>query len=229
MKKSSFLFSLILPVFFYTSIESIIQVNKNNTKCWEYPNPFKPWEKISSVCGLQEKKETKRSLKDNRLISTNIIQFNYNYNNIQDQIFCNKIKEELKSAGEIITNLVNFNTPIKVNVTFGDLCKEFGLCDRNILGKAITARTLPLQDNYVKQYPQALVKQFLLEPEPQWGDYDINAYFNLYFDNFNSDFQYIVLSELVHGFESFSGWDNYFSNQIFTPNFTDLIKSSNQS
>jgi hypothetical protein len=241
MKKSSFLFSFILSLFFYTSIECIIQVNSSthiNAKCWDYPNPFKPWEKVSSICGLQgKKKEKERSVE--ALTLTNIIQFDYkcNFQDFQDQILCNKVKDGLKSAEEMIANLINFNTPIKVNITFGDLCKEFGICDRNILVKAITARTIPLQDDdkIVKQYPQALVKQFLLEPEPQWGDYDINAYFNLHFDgnivNSDFDFRYIVLSELVYGFESFSGWEYYFSNQFITPDSDDLsyiIKSSNQ-
>lgn len=236
MKKSSVLFSFILPVLFYTSIESIIQVNSLthiNAKCWECSNPFKPWEKDSSVCDSQgKKKERERSLND---ISINIFQFSYNCNfqDFQDRIL---VKDGLKSAGEMIENLIKFNKPIKVNVTFVDLCKEFGICDENILENANAARTIHLQDDedkIVKQYPQTLVKQFLLELEPQWGDYNINAYFNLSFD-VSSDFQYIILSELIQGFESFTGWDNYFSNQqLITPDPDDLsdlllVKSSNQ-
>ncbi|CAB4414162.1 unnamed protein product [Rhizophagus irregularis] len=194
MKKSSVLFSFILPILFYISIESIIQVNSLthiNAKCWDYSNPFKPWEKDSSVCYSQgKKKERERSLDD---ISNNIFQFdcNCNFQDFQDRILCNKVKD-----GEMIKNLINFNTPIKVNVTFV---------------------TIPLQDDenkIVKQYPQALVKQFLLEPEPQ-------SYFNC--ENIVSlDFQYNILSELI---QSFTGLDN----QLITPDpELLLVKSSNQ-
>src|SRR6266542_2730979 len=135
--KTSLLFSFILPVFLYTSIEStIIQVNSLthvNGKCWDYPNPLRPREKVpSSVCGLQRKKrEKERSLDDSQveaLTPTDIFQFDFTCD-VQDQTLCSKAEHEFKSAGTMIANLINFNTPIKVNVTFGDFCIELGKCN----------------------------------------------------------------------------------------------------
>ncbi|RIA88152.1 hypothetical protein C1645_255230 [Glomus cerebriforme] len=218
MKKSL----LILLVFLYTSIELILV----NATCWDYPNPFRPLEKVPSlVCGLQTKKG-----RDNRvkvLTPNDVFQFKFTCD-VQDRILCNKAEKEFKSAGVLIAKLINFNTSIRVNVTFGNFCKDFRTCDDNIIGKAITARTIPLQDdeNVVRQYPQALAKQFYLDPEPQWGDYDINAYFNLHFDN--PDFKSTVLHELIHGLEISSGWENYFSDQPVASNPGFLGLNSNQ-
>ncbi|CAB4445449.1 unnamed protein product [Rhizophagus irregularis] len=225
MKPSSF--SFILSLLLFISIESMIQVN---AMCWEHSNPLKPWEKTKSTfCGTQDKPKNKLTIdKGNSLASflapADAFQFVFSCG-VPDQVLCSKAENSFKEAGLIIANLVNFTTPLRVNATFTDFCRDLGECDGKILGAASAARTIPLQDddNKIRQYPQALAKQFLLQPEPQWGPFDIQAFFNaeadLFFDGDTTpitpnqfDFRYIILHELIHGLGFASGWNSYFSS-----------------
>ncbi|GBB84491.1 hypothetical protein RclHR1_11050008 [Rhizophagus clarus] len=227
MKPSSF--SFILSLLLYICIESMIQVNAD---CWEHNNPLRPWEKTkSSFCGTQSKPKNKLTINQGKLEDDQAaflapeaaFQFVFSCGS-PDQTLCTKAENSFKAAGLIIANLVNFTKPLVVNATFTPFCQALGECDGKILGAASAARTVPLQDddNKIRQYPQALAKQFLLQPEPQWGPFDIQAFFNAEADLFfegdtqpitptQFDFRYIILHELVHGLGFASGWNSYFS------------------
>ncbi len=245
-------FSLILLLLLYISIESIVQVN---AECWEIDNPLKPWKKkVSSKCGTQNDKlakgkgsDTSSSIVGNGqpLAAKDAFQFDFSCG-VPDQVLCKKAENAFKAAGEVIATIINIVTPIKVNATFTDFCKALQECGGEILGAASAARTIPLldDDNMVRQYPQALAKQFLLSPEPEWGPFDIQAFFNaeasLFFKEDGNiklnqfDFEYIVTHELVHGLGFASSWNNYFGQlQIFNaltpdPSFLDVVTDINQ-
>jgi hypothetical protein len=202
-----------------------------NADCWEHGNPLRPWEKTkSSFCGTQDNPKHKLTVDKGKLQAdqaaflapADAFQFVFSCG-VTDQVLCGKAENSFKEAGLIIANMVNFTKPLRVNATFTDFCKALGECDGKILGAASAARTIPLQDedNKIRQYPQALAKQFLLQPEPQWGPFDIQAFFNaeanLFFDGdpqispTQFDFRYIILHELIHGLGFASGWNSYFT------------------
>ncbi|CAI2178458.1 1626_t:CDS:1 [Funneliformis geosporum] len=241
--------SFILLFLLSISIDSIIV----DAECWERPNPLKPFEKkISSVCGLQKKTKGKltadvgkESQKDeiNSLAAKEAFKFDFSCG-VPDKVLCTKAENAFKAAGEIIANVIILVTPITVNATFTDFCKALNECDGTILGAASAARTIPLldDDKVVRQYPQALAKQFLLDPTPKWGPFDIQAFFNAQADLFfkgdgvikknQFDFEYIILHELIHGLGFASAWNNYFSEQPVAltpdPNFLESITDLNQ-
>ncbi|CAI2186307.1 6339_t:CDS:1, partial [Funneliformis geosporum] len=103
-----------------------------------------------------------------------------------DKVLCTKAEKAFKAAGEIITNVIILVTPITVNATFTDFCKALNECNNMILGTASVARTILLLDNdkVVRQYPQVLAKQFLLDLTPKWKSFDIQAFFNAQVDLF---------------------------------------------
>ncbi|OLL24988.1 hypothetical protein NEOLI_003605 [Neolecta irregularis DAH-3] len=88
-----------------------------------------------------------------------------------------------------------------------------------LIGSAAPARTIPLEDedNVIRFYPQALIKQFNLTSALLYGPYDIQAIFNsdseFSFDDSittnQSDFRYVSLHELIHGLGFTSAWDDY--------------------
>ncbi|CAI2189833.1 5114_t:CDS:2, partial [Funneliformis geosporum] len=151
-------------------IDSIIV----DAECWKRPNPLKPFEKkISSICGLQKKIKGKLTADVGK-------------ESQKDEINSLAAKEAFKfdfSCG-VLDKVIY--TPITVNATFTDFCKALNEYDGMILRAASAARTiLSLDDNkVVRQYPQALAKQFLLEPTPKWGSFDIQAFFNAQADLF---------------------------------------------
>ncbi|CAG8434808.1 4191_t:CDS:2 [Scutellospora calospora] len=102
-----------------------------------------------------------------------------------------------------------------------DVTFKCGVSDSVLCG-ASPARTIPLQDDdgLVRQYPQALVKQFQFQSHPEYGPYDILAMFNSAGTNFwfdgdgkikpdQQDFLYVVLHEIIHGLGFTSNWQDY--------------------
>ncbi|RIA82642.1 hypothetical protein C1645_496971 [Glomus cerebriforme] len=249
-------FSLILSLLLYISIESIIQVD---AACWEHPNPLKPWEKtLSSECGTQDVPKNPKlttgigkgkQFEDDQaafLAPQDAFQFVFSCG-VSDPVLCGKAENTFKSAGLIIANVVNFTTPLRVNATFTNFCQALGECGGKILGAASAARTVPLQDddNVIRQYPQGLAKQFLLQPPPKWGPFDIQAFFNAEANLFfvgdtqiqptQFDFQYIILHELIHGLGFASSWNSYFTGGDNTPialttdpSFLEMLTDQNQ-
>ncbi|CAG8451690.1 5471_t:CDS:2 [Diversispora eburnea] len=129
---------------------------------------------------------------------------------------CAKVREAYDNAGEEISKVLKLKQIIHVNATFTDLF------DATILGSAYSARYMSLtsDDKIMRNYPQALVKQFSLTVYPEYNADDILASFNAgqnwWFRTDNEtigsdqfDFYLIVLHELIHGLGFSSSWGNY--------------------
>ncbi|KAL1925198.1 uncharacterized protein VTP21DRAFT_81 [Calcarisporiella thermophila] len=136
--------------------------------------------------------------------------------------FCIKAKNNLARASEILAQHLSIKEPIRVSATFlpfcskdanknQDVCKKSGMMPS--VGGALPARMLLLQDddNMLRVYPQALVKQMDISPRPQFNQYDILMEFNselpwhfledgpkLKYSN-QTDFTHAVLHEMLHG------------------------------
>lgn len=111
--------------------------------------------------------------------------------------------------------IIEFYTPISVNVSATDFCAEYGACNSTasvdiILGGAVPARTFPLidDDGVVRYYPQAVVRQMYFPPghAPQSAPYDIvmefNSKANFWFQSSNTSTiqpdQYDFLTIAIH-------------------------------
>ncbi|CAG8456751.1 4929_t:CDS:2, partial [Dentiscutata erythropus] len=139
---------------------------------------------------------------------------------------CNKVQNQFEEIGTIITSVLILNSPITVNASFVDFCTALGECDSGsqyiTLGGAIPARTIQLQDDdgRIREYPQALVKQFQFDKHPEYSQFDILAMFNskdtdFWFTgdpqikSYQQDFLLVALHEIIHGLGFVSNWDDY--------------------
>ncbi|CAG8702794.1 17943_t:CDS:2, partial [Acaulospora morrowiae] len=153
-----------------------------------------------------------------------------------DKNLCEKAKNAFVSAGQRIASVIQFNTPVRVNATFTALGPL-------VLGQAKPARTIPLKDKdgIIRLYPQALVKQMEFSSHPEFNTYDITALFSSTADLFfkedktaqinQTDFEYIVTHEFIHGLGFVSNWNKYFTDFIALtpgPDFLEDIKDRNQ-
>jgi len=91
-----------------------------------------------------------------------------------------------------------------------------------MLGGASPARSFLLQDDdgISRVYPQALLKEMNATQHHEFGPFDIMALFNAEFDwwfvedqtpiaNYQYDFLYVILHEMVHGLGFLSSWADY--------------------
>src|SRR5256885_3961259 len=169
----------------------------------------------------------------NQSDNTNLIQIRLNCNQVKTPILCDKVKIAFTNAAIIILNTFEFKEPIIVNANFAKLCNN---CD--ILGSAGPAKLIPLKDDdeKIRLYPQALVKQLQLSNYYEFAEYDILAEFNSEYSKFwfrgdqeiNSeqiDFELILIHELLHGLGFGTSWDdylNYDDSGILTPSLSFL-------
>ncbi|BFZ58231.1 hypothetical protein PYCC9005_005293 [Savitreella phatthalungensis] len=145
---------------------------------------------------------------------------------------CAQANATMQLAGQQISNVLLLTKPITVNVTLQGFCTTAGICSQGndilSLAAAAPARTVALldDDGTSRLYPQAVVKQFSdkLAYAPVFSQYDINLNVNseasFYYGGVASgikstqtDFQYVVLHELMHGLGFTSAYEDY-----FTPN-----------
>jgi len=84
--------------------------------------------------------------------------------------------------------VIDFATPIYANVTLEDYCSDSDICNGTntateaILGGGVPSRTFPLidDDDVVRYYPQAVVRQMQFPPnqQPQCAPGDMYLVFN---------------------------------------------------
>lgn len=95
---------------------------------------------------------------------------------------CEKAERAFKKAGDMISSVILFREPIKVNATLASFCKMGDECGKNMmtLGGSSPARAMPLlnDDGLVRLHPQALVKQYMLQDHLPFAEYDILSVFN---------------------------------------------------
>ncbi|CDS07385.1 hypothetical protein LRAMOSA01334 [Lichtheimia ramosa] len=150
---------------------------------------------------------------------------------INDSTKCRLAEEVCKRAGTMLASILDIVQPISVKVMFVSFCQTYGKCGSTngggsiILGSARPAishlMTDTLDGNRVREYPQALLKQFdNINPHPEYSGQDIIAMFNSdadwYFDHENSSpiqaeqtsFLLIVLHEYIHGLGFLSNYSN---------------------
>ncbi|CAG8446964.1 2398_t:CDS:2 [Diversispora eburnea] len=162
---------------------------------------------------------------------------------INNTNLCQKAHDVFKSAGNRIASIIKFNTPLKVNATFTNFCKEFGQCsydDQILIGEASAAQFIPIKDSdgVIRHYSQALVKQLGNPDNAQYNDYDILASFNsqanLYFKGDSSigdeqyDFEYVVTHEYIHGLGFYPYWNDYANLLTPYPEFLAEVNNTEQ-
>ncbi|KAI8372421.1 hypothetical protein BD560DRAFT_394897 [Blakeslea trispora] len=145
---------------------------------------------------------------------------------------CKKAENAFKKAGQIISDVVLFREPVRVNATLVSFCAVGNECGKKMmtLGGSSPARAMPLlsNDGLLRLYPQALVKQFGLADHPAYASYDILSVFNadapFWFEEDDTpissneaDFTFVVLHEFMHGLGFYSGWNQYISSNALTP------------
>ena len=159
---------------------------------------------------------------------------------------CLKANATLIQAGQFISNVIDLETEIRVNVTMFPFCQSAMICSdgTDSLAAAAPARTISLldDDNVQRLYPQSVVKQFApyLSSIPTFSEYDINMNINsealfyytdsaLPINSTQTDLLFVVLHELFHGLGFTSSYEDYFhptSPSTVTPNV--LISGADQ-
>jgi hypothetical protein len=148
---------------------------------------------------------------------------------------CSMVMDTFVTASDYLTNIIKFNTPIKIQATFTSFCTNMNDCDKvhQTLGQARVTRYHQLRgdDGKVRLYPQALVKQISqTAKKTSFHESDILADFNsdanFYFQsqggkisNQQSDFLFVVSHELIHGLGFASLYNDYFSESTPTALF----------
>ncbi|KAI8060104.1 hypothetical protein BC940DRAFT_312778 [Gongronella butleri] len=153
---------------------------------------------------------------------------------------CDMVNATLAQASLLISNVIQFETPVFANVSFLSFCSHYGNCMVNkqevTIGQAYPSLSYLMtdhSDNMTRMYPQALLKQFKdLRPKPNWAKYDIIAQFNQeanwYFASDDSpigpnqiDLLRTVCHEMMHGLGFVTSWsDDLF--QEFRPYVDNL-------
>src|SRR4051794_14064782 len=107
--------------------------------------------------------------------NSNLIQIRLNCNQVKSPILCDKVKNAFINAAIIILNTFEFKEPIIVKADFTKLCDN---CNK--LGSAGPAKLISLKDDdeKIRLYSQALVKQLQLTNNYEFTEYDIVAEFN---------------------------------------------------
>lgn len=99
-----------------------------------------------------------------------------------DIAVCGKAERAFRKAGDLISEIILFREPVRVNATLMSFCKMGNECNKNMmtLGGSSPARAMPLMndDGMLRLHPQALVKQFGLSDHPAFAPYDILSIFN---------------------------------------------------
>ncbi|KAF1800578.1 hypothetical protein V8B55DRAFT_1578977 [Mucor lusitanicus] len=145
---------------------------------------------------------------------------------------CEKAERAFQKAADMISSVILFREPIKVNATLVSFCQMGNECGKNMmtLGGSSPARAMPLlnDDGLLRLHPQALVKQYMLQDHPAFAEYDILSVFNadapfwfeedgLPIDSNQADFSFVILHEFMHGLGFYSGWNEYISSRALTP------------
>ncbi|RHZ70607.1 hypothetical protein Glove_269g14 [Diversispora epigaea] len=231
----------LLPIFILTINLIIPEKISANNYChqYSYPSGLKNTKNVKcDPLVLEPPLDLSVSLESNNVFTVDF------HCGISDANLCQKAHDVFKSAGNRIASVIKFNTPVKVNATFTDFCKEFNQCpydNQFLIGEASAAQFIPMKDSdrIVRYYPQALVKQLGNPNNAQYNDYDILAAFNsqanLYFKgdlpigNEQYDFEYVVTHEYIHGLGFFPYWNDYGKNLLTPyPDFLAGVTSVNQ-
>lgn len=136
---------------------------------------------------------------------------------------CDKVKNALQNAGTRIASVLLIQNPIIVSCDFKPFCQGVSNCGlANVLGGAQYASAFEVKNKNGGSfmYPQGLVKNLQVDKEIQYGKNDIIAQFNsehnFYFhddgmpiSDFQVDFEYVAVHELMHGLGFGSGFLQY--------------------
>jgi hypothetical protein len=178
----------------------------------------------------------------NQSDNSNMLQIKLKCIKEKDPKLCDKVKIAFNNAAVVILNTFELKEPITVNASFTNLCNNATIW--NILGSAGPSKLIPLkdEDEKIRLYPQALVKQFQLSNNDNYEfiEYDIIAEFNSEFSfwfrgdpEINSeqvDFELVLIHELLHGLGFLTSWDDYLSMETLSPipSFLNTDAFSNQ-
>lgn len=95
---------------------------------------------------------------------------------------CEKAKRSFEKAAKMISDIVLFKEPVRVNATLMSFCQMGADCNNGMmtLGGSSPTRSIPLinTDGLSRLHPQALVKQFDLSEHPSYFPFDIISVFN---------------------------------------------------
>ncbi|KAL7319679.1 hypothetical protein PS15m_002787 [Mucor circinelloides] len=142
---------------------------------------------------------------------------------------CQGVSATLSKATDIISEILQFETPLAINASYISFCQEYQDCHHDSkyasIGQAYPSISYVMTDNTDKMtrlYPQPLLKQYTnMSVKPSWTQYDIEAQFNneinWYFVNNDdpiqssqTDFLRNVIHELIHGLGFMTSWNDDF-------------------
>ncbi|CAG8639249.1 2706_t:CDS:2, partial [Racocetra persica] len=155
-------------------------------------------------------------------VSTNMFDITFTCDPLINATTCDKAKKSFEKAGEIFSSALLLNTPIRINASL------VPLSDDTILGSAAPARIIPLKckDKKIRNFPQALVKQFQFPTHPEYATDDIVAVFNSRTEYYFEDdptvgpqqigFLELIVHEIVHGLGLITSWKPLLNSNITT-------------
>ncbi|RUS17573.1 hypothetical protein BC937DRAFT_89788 [Endogone sp. FLAS-F59071] len=217
--------------------------------CLEHPNPLNPRVSVAVDCpnvvdedstpGTNARRDLSYLERRDEFSFSGTDYFQVSLTCTVNATLCAKVQKSFQTAGEVISGVILFNTPIQINATFLPFCVSLGDCGNGqeiTLGGSYPSRTIAMQDSdgIGRYYPQALVKQLNISNHPAYGPYDITSMFNadasFWFNDDGpiapnqSDFLWVIIHEFMHGLGFYSNWNDYldFTPTALTPDLTQF-------
>ncbi|CAG8484092.1 7680_t:CDS:2 [Funneliformis mosseae] len=207
------------PSFLLLSIASLTSIREIAAQCYDYTDALDLNARIPTSCKLVDKIEiptppTKAPAESSKFI------IDYKCEIQTNQDLCARAQRSIQKVCEILTENLSLRKNINVDVSLKDLCPTDAQQSCNELGGAGFARTMELldDDDIIREYPTALVKQFDCDQHYEFGDVDIRAVFNggnatsLWFEgdpqitSDQIDFRRLVLKKFINALGVKTSW-----------------------
>ncbi|KAL1916975.1 uncharacterized protein VTP21DRAFT_5172 [Calcarisporiella thermophila] len=214
----------------------------NDPLCVDHHDPLNPHKFSLASCPLIYRsprlRYNRRQQPSNQASDKSMFQISFTCT-MTDATLCEKARRSFERTGEAYTSVLNLKAPVIINATFTRFCKAIPDIDPGcstesssyLAGAATSTRSVLLEDDdrIQRLYPQALVKQFQLNPQPHLSTFDILAIFNSEIDwHFLDDgelqpnetktiFDLVVVHEIMHGLGFTGNWEEPENMEVLIP------------
>jgi hypothetical protein len=156
-------------------LDTIMNISKNSNK------NIHQWIPCESTGQQLISRSTQPNFNEEQDTASAPIQITFNCIH-KDKSICGKAERSFERVGRLISDVILFKEPVKVNATFMSFCEIGNECGEHMmtLGGSSPARAMPLMnsDGLLRLHPQALVKQFNLPDHSPFSPFDILSVFN---------------------------------------------------